>query len=619
MRGQSLELRYHPPTQAFLANNWCLPPRQPSVGEGTGEYRFMAQQAYTPKAAAASKGRAPARKIAMRRKSPRKPRSTQEQPSRVASASVTNGVTSDPNPGAELVFGIVAPIAADSETLERELDRSLKRTGYEVVKYHVIDLVKNLGPWKDLKGQSSLGTYEYYRSRMDDGNQLRRDIGNDAIAKLATARIHRLRGGPQAPATLGRTAFILRSLKRQEEVDTLRKVYGAFFYLIAAYSPWDKRLNALADRIAASSGKGRRRDHLDQAAELLQRDRDEMSEIHGQRVSDTFARADVFIDVSSPVPVRQQVDLFLDRVFNDPFATPTDDEYGQFIATASAARSSDLSRQVGAAILTPDGAAIATGVNEVPAPGGGQVLDPKNPKDDTRDFRMSRDASSDLKGRAFIQLWDAIQGRIAAEAQMGDKKRDKEFATAAKALTELRERALIEWEALVKNTEFAAVGEFGRSVHAEMAALMDAVRRGISVQGCTLYTTTFPCHACARHIIAAGIAKVHYVDPYPKSLADDLHMDAIGVEGPDDYPHNVPFLPYLGMAPRRYVETFIKHKTRDVRLDQGKPRNWQRDQTSEPVVGNQQLSLLHLERLERAELIQVLQRQGIDIDNPKEV
>ena len=49
--------------------------------------------------------------------------------------------------------------------------------------------------------------------------------------------------------------------------------------------------------------------------------------------------------------------------------------------------------------------------------------------------------------------------------------------------------------------------------------------------GGTLYTTTFPCHNCTRHIVASGIAKVYYIEPYAKSLALELHNDAIELRG----------------------------------------------------------------------------------------
>ena len=56
-------------------------------------------------------------------------------------------------------------------------------------------------------------------------------------------------------------------------------------------------------------------------------------------------------------------------------------------------------------------------------------------------------------------------------------------------------------------------------VHAEMEALLSCARSGVSPVGGTLYSTTFPCHNCAKHIVAAGLRRVVYVEPYPKSRA----------------------------------------------------------------------------------------------------
>src|SRR5262249_4899443 len=94
--------------------------------------------------------------------------------------------------------------------------------------------------------------------------------------------------------------------------------------------------------------------------------------------------------------------------------------------------------------------------------------------------------------------------------------------------------------------------EFGRAVHAEMAALVEAARRGVSVSQCTMYVTTFPCHLCARHIVAAGIKHLRYIEPYAKSLAVELYPDSIAVEiaGNSDA---VVFEPFVGIAPRQYM------------------------------------------------------------------
>ena len=53
-------------------------------------------------------------------------------------------------------------------------------------------------------------------------------------------------------------------------------------------------------------------------------------------------------------------------------------------------------------------------------------------------------------------------------------------------------------------------------VHAEMNALMFALRHGISTNGATLYSTYQPCHNCLKHIISAGIVEIVYRYDYDK-------------------------------------------------------------------------------------------------------
>ena len=42
--------------------------------------------------------------------------------------------------------------------------------------------------------------------------------------------------------------------------------------------------------------------------------------------------------------------------------------------------------------------------------------------------------------------------------------------------------------------------------HAERNAIYHAARHGTSIEGCSLYVTTFPCADCARAIIQSGIS-----------------------------------------------------------------------------------------------------------------
>jgi deoxycytidylate deaminase len=97
--------------------------------------------------------------------------------------------------------------------------------------------------------------------------------------------------------------------------------------------------------------------------------------------------------------------------------------------------------------------------------------------------------------------------------------------------------------------------EFSRAVHAELHAIISAAQSaGHQMLGGTLYCTTYPCHACARHIVAAGLAVVRYIEPYRKSLALKLHSDALTEN--EGETSKVRILPYDGVAPARYLELF---------------------------------------------------------------
>ena len=47
-----------------------------------------------------------------------------------------------------------------------------------------------------------------------------------------------------------------------------------------------------------------------------------------------------------------------------------------------------------------------------------------------------------------------------------------------------------------------------RTIHAEQNALCQAAKRGVSVDGATIYCKLTPCRTCAMLLIAAGIKRV---------------------------------------------------------------------------------------------------------------
>lgn len=85
--------------------------------------------------------------------------------------------------------------------------------------------------------------------------------------------------------------------------------------------------------------------------------------------------------------------------------------------------------------------------------------------------------------------------------------------------------------------------KYDRVIHAELNAIAHAAKVGHATDGCTLYTTHFPCLECAKAIIAAGIVKV-VVERNPPGWEDSnakaqARFDEAGVETSILYPHAV--------------------------------------------------------------------------------
>jgi dCMP deaminase len=71
--------------------------------------------------------------------------------------------------------------------------------------------------------------------------------------------------------------------------------------------------------------------------------------------------------------------------------------------------------------------------------------------------------------------------------------------------------------------------ELSKFIHAEAALIAEAAKKGIALDGATLYVTTFPCPVCAKSVASAGFTKVVYEKGYSLLDAEDILKKA-GVE-----------------------------------------------------------------------------------------
>jgi cytidine deaminase len=449
--------------------------------------------------------------------------------------------------GPELVIGLVGAIGTDLAAVSESLQRHLGTVAYSSSEIRVSALLH------DIEGYAHLAAIQdresYYDQHMSAGNDLcERLERSDAMALLAVLQLRTSReernaaGGLEPAAPLRRHAFIINSLKRKDEITALRRVYGDGFILLGAYAARDRKLETLASRIGRSQNKEAHEcRHI--AERLIARDEAERADF-GQDVSHTYFRADAFVDATERPNADDAIRRFVEVVFGHPFATPTREELGMQHAFSAALRSADLSRQVGAAITTDDGQLLAVGTNDVPKAGGGIYW--PGPYD-YRDFRFAEtdEPNAEMKRVILADLLARLRDEklLAEDVKLGDEK-----------VAEIGRK--------LKDSRLMNITEYGRMVHAEMAAITDAARRGASVAGARLFCTTFPCHNCAKHIVAAGISEVIYIEPYPKSQVAALFSDSIAL---DRLPtkNQVAFSPFVGFAPTRFADLFQMRRRTD--------------------------------------------------------
>lgn len=431
----------------------------------------------------------------------------------------------------EVVIGLVGAMGADQQyAVEKLTDRLKTAFGYNTEEIRISQTIQELA-----SVQSEFASeYDRSTSLIDAGNTLCQVAGNSALALAVITLINARRDVDERSELKGkaRHAYIVRTLKRPEEVSVLREVYGSGFFLIGVYSSPERRKENLLKRKLMTE---------EQANALMLRDADEHLP-YGQQTSDTFHLADCFLDIDNHDHFEHDLWRVLDIIFGDPHRSPTFEEYAMFLAFAASLRSADLSRQVGA-VIAREREIVATGANDCPCARGGLYW-PERDSDsreisdieDGRDHTRGYDSNDREKQRIIEEIAKKIEGKVAGI----------DGAKSVMAECNVRE--------ILASSSLDDITEYGRVVHAEMEALLSCARNSVSTRGCDLYCTTFPCHNCAKHIVAAGIAKVFYIEPYAKSKAVEFHRDSITTASGGA--PKVEFLPFVGIGPRRFVDLF---------------------------------------------------------------
>ncbi len=477
----------------------------------------------------------------------------------------------------ELVIGLVGYAGSGCSTAARRLHLLLDSKGYDVKKIKLSDLICDQWPGevipKVVEGPSEGALRLSRAGKLQDlGDKLRSRYGNIAMASLAIRKIKALRGLPDPGSE--KIAFIVESIKHNEEVELLRRVYDHSFRLVAVYCERPKReARLIGGKISSAKYKGVAKDEV---LRFMERDEKDGLNDAGQQVRDAFYLADYFIDNNSlsndGANLNGDIDRFLSLILGEGLVRPNINERAMYHAHAAALQSSCLSRQVGAVLVSGAGEVISTGTNDAPRFGGGVYSEDSHP--DNRCHAWEWDSGKEkFKGchndrkkkdlRKSIAKWLSVSiGAKVAELAHPIPPQGVDTAKRARSEAEVRIKNYLESSEEIAGSVPGVKDliEYSRAIHAEMDAILSAARSGISTAGATLYCTTYPCHGCARHLVAAGVSRVLYVEPYVKSLALELHSDAIMNELPsqsDKVPKMV-IVPFTGVGPRMYEDFFAK-------------------------------------------------------------
>ena len=470
----------------------------------------------------------------------------------------------------EIVIGLVAPIGTDLDLISTKIEQCVKSYQHTFKEIKISEDFINFNNLTDkyFPENNSFENYNEFQKmfiKMQAGSEIREKskyngiLSRLAIDKIANFREKLLHDNEDSKKII---VYLIRQLKRKEEIDVLRSVYSDSFIQLSVQDSEENIFKSLKHRLSKNhslsvskeiGGKYSTNNNCfnsiileEQVHTLIRKDFEESDPFYkkkkcGQNISSCFDKANYFMHCGLPnFSISDQVKRFCELLFSNPFIQPTYDESFMFHAFGQASRSMDISRQIGAVIVNKNNEIISVGCNDVN--GLGHPLSQES-KDDIKSFDYS-------KGENF----NTKQREIMADKTLSLLK-DKIGKISTLDSDELK-------DSLVKT--FNIIG-YHRTLCGEMSAIMDAARRGVSIRNATIYSTTFPCHLCMKHIIASGIDKVIFIEPYPKSKTEDMFDDFVNQSVDCKCNDKVNIVPYVGVSPRSYLFAYTatsrKNKT----------------------------------------------------------
>lgn len=294
--------------------------------------------------------------------------------------------------------------------------------------------------------------------------------------------------------------LLFDNIRNIGEVDYLRNKYSNFFLIAVDCSP-----NIRWERVKEhyqNLGLNENQFEVDD-----KRDKYDERTIYGQSVDFCVDDADILIDNDKVFPthavavdkLKDKITPYINLMRREQTRPPTPFELYMGIAYTASLKSECAKRRVGAVIVDEkNNAMVSVGYNENPLP-----MEPC--------VRKYGQCYRDIyKVKYFRHLENSKQTCPKCGVELRDLKPP---FLCQKCGFDL-DQHFISNKALTRCT----------ALHAEEQAMLTIGSRNI--QGCTIYSTTFPCFGCAQKIVYSKLASVVYVEPYPDQDSVDLLKEA---------------------------------------------------------------------------------------------
>lgn len=387
-----------------------------------------------------------------------------------------------------LLVGLTGSIGSGCSTLSHSLEK------LDFFRISLSDYVRE--SWRQKTGKP---IEEATKNQLQDmGNELREENGDNYLATVAVKEISKKHKKKKR--------IVIDSIRNLKEVEHFRINFPNFFLIAVDSSPcfrWE--------RVKDDYRKHNQTE--DDFKKDDRRDKNEEWTRHGQQVElcvddadvmivndETFATNDLALD-----KLKAKIEPYINLISGIP-RPPTPFEAYMNLAYSTSLMSQCVKRRVGSVIVDERKEAIlAMGYNENPSP----ILPCIS-----KYFQCYRDI---LKVSYFNSL--EAHGEKCPSCKQPIKNVHLPFLCKNK----IDGNGTCNFDLDKHFLKDRAMGKC-TALHAEERAILTAGSR--TIEGCTIYTTTFPCFTCAQKIVFSKLNSVVYVEPYPDSESIDLLKEA---------------------------------------------------------------------------------------------